>query len=249
MNPSALHIDHGVDAAWRDVTAWQATLDADRRRAHDVQTPAQRAITELVLERALAAGAEAVALTGSTVRRRRTAISDLDYHVVGPRPQQADFPADVDIYVADRRTFWRKLRSGDDFVQWTLREGCLLVDSGIFREGLEAVCVEGIWPDPGPKLERLPAHTKIVRRLLEMGDRDAAQAELRAALTSAARAVLLAAEVFPLARAELPEQLSMIGDDRLAHALQAMIEAEPSLEALERHAAILGEVAHVDAAA
>ena len=229
--------------------AWRDKLAADRRRAQEVQTRAQRAITDTIVQRALAAGAEAVALTGSTVRMRRTAISDLDYHVVGPRPEQADLPGDVDIYVGDRAAFWRKLRDGDDFVQWTLREGCLLVDSGIFREGLEAIFVEGIWPDPGPKLERLPAHMKIVRRLVGMGDRDAAQAELRAALTSAARAVLLAAEVFPLARAELPEQLSTIGAERLAHALRAMIEAEPSLDALELYADVLIEVAHLDGTA
>ena len=227
--------------------AWRAKLAADRRRAHEVQTRAQRAITDTVVQRALATGAEAVALTGSTVRMRRTAISDLDYHVVGPRPEQNDLPGDVDIYVGDRDAFWRKLRGGDDFVQWTLREGCLLVDSGIFREGLRAIAVEQIWPDHGPKLERLPDHIRLIDRLLTMGDREAAQAELRAALTSAARAVLLAGHVFPLARAELPEQLCAIGTNALAEGLRAVIETEPSLGELAGLGATLTDVVGIEA--
>lgn len=240
MSPAATHTATDLSAAWQDDGAWQERLEADRQRAQAVQTPPQRTVTDTVVERALAAGAEAVALTGSTVRMRRTAISDLDYHVVGSRPSVSDLPGEVDIYVGDRDAFWTKLRGGDDFVQWTLREGCILVDSGIFRDGLRAIAVEGLWPDPGPKLERLPAHVGLIARLLEMGDRDAAQAELRAALTSAARAVLLAAEVFPLARAELPDQLRAIGGSSLGDALQVLIETEPSLHELGHHRVILG---------
>jgi hypothetical protein len=222
---------------WQDDHAWESKLAADRRRADEFQTAAQREVTSIVVERAVTAGAEAVALTGSTARLSRTAISDLDYHVVGPRPKQDDLPGDVDIYVGDDDAFWTKLRAGDDFVQWTLRHGCLLVDSGIFRDGLRVVATEALWPDPAPKLARLAAHRELIDRLLAMGDQDAAQAELRAALTSGARAVLLGAGVFPLARAELPEQLNTIGADQLGHALKATIDSERSLEDL-RHLAL-----------
>lgn len=228
-----------VEAPWRDDRAWDAKLAADRRRAEEFQTAAQREITAVVIERAVAAGAEAVALTGSTARLRRTSISDLDYHVVGPRPRRDDLPGDVDIYVGDHEAFWRKLRAGDDFVQWTLRHGCLLVDTGIFRAGLRAIAAERLWPDPTLKLGRLAEHEKPIARLLAMRDRDAAQAELRAALTSGARAQLLAAGVFPLARAELPEQLSAIGADQFGDALKATIESEPALEDLRQLAAAL----------
>lgn len=232
-----------VEAPWRDDRAWDARLAADRRRAEEFQTGAQRDITAVVIERAVAAGAEAVALTGSTARLRRTSISDLDYHIVGPRPRQDDLPGDVDIYVGDHEAFWRKLRAGDDFVQWTLRHGCLLVDTGIFRAGLHAIATERLWPNPTLKLERLTEHEKLITRLLAMGDRDAAQAELRAALTSGARALLLAAGVFPLARAELPEQLSAIGADQLGTALKATIESEPALEHLRQLADALHGIA------
>lgn len=147
-----------VEASWQDDQAWESRLAADRRRADGFQTAAQRDITSIIVERAVAAGAEAVALTGSTARLSRTAISDLDYHVVGPRPKDDDLPGDVDIYVGGHEAFWTKLRGGDDFVQWTLRHGCLLVDSGIFREALRVIATEALWPDPGPKLERLAAH-------------------------------------------------------------------------------------------
>jgi len=66
-----------------------------------------------------------------------------------------------------------------------------------------------------------------------MGDRDAAQDQVRAALTSGARAVLLEQEVFPLARAELPAQLRLIGFEEVAAALEASMRAERSLEELE----------------
>lgn len=66
---------------------WSARLRDDRERAIKLQTRPQRQATETILRRALALGAEAVALTGSTVRGQRTAISDLDLMVVGRRKQ------------------------------------------------------------------------------------------------------------------------------------------------------------------
>ena len=64
----------------------------DRERAEHSQTPAQQAITATVMRRAIALGASGFALTGSTARKRRTAISDLDYHVIGKRPDVSDLP-------------------------------------------------------------------------------------------------------------------------------------------------------------
>jgi len=61
---------------------WSTRLREDRRRATELQTPAQRRATETIVQRALALGAEAVALTGSTVRGERTSGSDLDFMVV-----------------------------------------------------------------------------------------------------------------------------------------------------------------------
>ena len=134
-----------------------------------------------MVSRAVAIGAHAVALTGSTARDRRTSISDLDYHVVGQRPKVDDLPGDVDVYAGDPSHFWE----------------------------------------------------------IEMGDRDAAQSEVRAALTSAARGLLLEGGAFPLARSELPAQLRSLGHDRLASSLEATIHGEPPLTELERSLAAL----------
>lgn len=241
MNPSSpAHLpSHELDAAWSDDQTWAAKLDRDRERAHRNQTAAQREITEIIVSRSLAIGAEAVALTGSTARDSRTSISDLDYHVVGQRPKVDDLPGDVDVYAGDADHFWKKLRAGDDFVQWTLRLGCILHDSGIFRAGIEAIAKEELWPDPSDRVARLGEQEAIARRLLNMRDRDAAQTEIRAALTTAARGVLLANGSFPLARGELPAQLRSLGHDRLASALETTIHDEPRLEELEQSLAAL----------
>lgn len=213
--------------------SWKARIAQDRERATRHQSAPQREVTEEVLRRSLADGARAVALTGSIARGHRTEISDLDYHVVGRRPAFDDLPAEVDIYAGDVAHFWAKLRSGDDFVQWTLRFGCVLFDTGVFQAAWAAMHTERLWPDGDAKLRRLPEHREAARRLIEMGDRDAAQDEVRAALTTAARGLLLEADVFPLARSELPGQVEILGNARLAKALSGTIHAQRSLRQLD----------------
>lgn len=218
----------------RDDEAWQQRLAADASAAERLQTTEMREITAAVLERALAGGASAVALTGSTVRSRRTAISDLDFHVVGERPPTDDLPADVDVYAGDEAHLLGKLRSGDDFVQWTLRFGCVLADSGVLRAAGIEVVAQDLWPDGAAKLARLPEHRRLAERLLSVGDREAAQDQVRATLTSAARGLLLAAGAFPLARSELPGQLRLVGANPLAEPLDLVIHGNPSLHDLRR---------------
>lgn len=65
----------------RDV--WAERLDFDRERAVCHQSGELTAITEAIRKRALATGAKAVVLSGSTARGHRTRVSDLDYHVIG----------------------------------------------------------------------------------------------------------------------------------------------------------------------
>jgi hypothetical protein len=231
-----------VDDSWSDDRVWGARLAADRLRADQNQTVAQRAITSEIVRRAGETGARAVALTGSTARNCRTGISDLDHHVVGPRFKTRDLPGDVDVHCADSGTFWVRLHGGDDFVQWTLRLGCIIVDDGIFRTGLRAVGTELIWPDAGAKFTRLPEMRRLAERLVETGDRDAAQDQLRATLTSLARALLLESGIFPLAREELPGQLRSIGHGLVAGALAATIHGQPSLSDIRAGLCLLDHV-------
>jgi hypothetical protein len=229
--------------AWKTDLAWQDRLEQDLTRAESYQTTAQRHITETLLARARDLNAEAFALTGSMARHHRTAISDLDYHVIGPRPRSDDLADEIDIVAVDAIGFCRKLRAGDDYAQWTLRYGCILFDrTGIFRSGLRLLDEARLWPDTSRKHARLPAHKLHADRLISLGDRDAAQEQVRAALTSAARATLLDAHIFPLSRDELPQQLRDIGRTTLADALQSSIHAVLSLAQLARRLSAIDEV-------
>lgn len=219
---------------WHDESVWQQRLQRDQEVAVRHQSAEQQAITEVLMSRSRESGASAFALTGSTARAQRTAISDLDYHVIGERPLHSDLPDDVDVYATDLPGFWRKLNQGDDFVQWTLRYGCVLFDQGAFHQGMQHLASEDLWPSPKLKFARLAEHIRLARRLISMGDRDAAQDQVRATLTSVSRGLLLSARVFPLARAELPQQLTAIGLPELGQALRQSIGSELTLDQLSQ---------------
>lgn len=225
-----------MSANWLAASAseaeWQERLCADRSRADANQTPSQRTLTATVLERALDLGADAFVLTGSTARDSRAAGSDLDYHVVGTRPRTDDLPGEIDVVATSATRFRMQLLAGDDFVQWTLRYGCILHDGGVLRDGARLVLERCLWPSAARKLASIPDHRRETDRLLRMGDREAAQEQLRAMTTTAARALLLAVGEFPLARRELPSQLSRTGHDSLARALSWLISGEPDLAQL-----------------
>ncbi len=114
-----------------------------------------------------------------------------------------------------------------------------LFDTGIFRAATKAIVTENLWPDAGAKLSRVPAMRELASRLIRMGDRDAAQEQVRATLTSGARALLLEKDVFPLARSELPDQLLAVGYEEVAEALTATIRMERSLSELNGDLACL----------
>jgi len=191
---------------------WEDRLRNDRERASLYQSTSLQAVTAEVLRRAEGVEAAAVALTGSTARGQRTAISDLDFHLVGPRPDLSGLPGEVDLVADSFDRFQRRLTEGDDFVQWTVRLGCVLHDPDrIFRNAFARILREELWPEPQRKFERADALASLAERVLSIEDRDAAQEHLRAGLTSLARGFLLAEGVFPLAREELAEQLGEIG--------------------------------------
>jgi hypothetical protein len=212
---------------------WGRRIREDRDRAERYQTPEQRLITATVMSRSIALGASGFALTGSTARKRRTAISDLDYHVIGRRPDVSDLPGDVDVVATSTARFRSRLIEGDDFAQWTLRCGCVLHDTGPMRDGVRLIVEMDVWPHAQRKLDSLDVHRTEVERLIDMGDQDAAHEQLRAMLTTAARGLLLRARVFPFARKELPAQLERAGYGPLAQALRQMIHSTPHLDELE----------------
>lgn len=192
-----------------------------------VRAPAQQQATETILQRALAVGAEAVVLTGSTVRARRTAINDLDFMVLGERPGFSGNRQDVDVYAAGAEAFWRRLVAGDDYIQWTLRFGCVLHDDGILREASRYIEEKGLEPSAERKLVQAHRGLSLARLVLESCDLEAAREQSRAALTTVARWLLIANGVFPLSRDELAGQVLALGYFDLAAALDRLIHAAP----------------------
>lgn len=62
----------------------------------------------------------------------------------------------IDIYAGPAAALSAKLAAGDDFVQWTLRCGCILHDDGTLRAAAANVIDQRLWPDGSKKLGRLP---------------------------------------------------------------------------------------------
>jgi hypothetical protein len=215
-----------------DAELWTHRLLFDRQRAGRHQSAGLAAITTAVESRARTAGAATLVLTGSTARGARSSVSDLDYHVIGVRPDLDDLPAEIDLYCDEPAEFLAKLERGDDFAHWTLRHGCVLFDSGVLREAAVEVAGRDLWPDPERKLRQARSTLDFAERLLASGDHHAALEQVRGALSLAARWWLLAHDVFPLARAELPTQLHLLHQPALARALSATIHDRPDLDSL-----------------
>jgi hypothetical protein len=225
MTPAPVATRVGVD-----YDKWSTRLREDRRRATELQTPVHRQATATILQRALALGAEAVALTGSTVRAQRTTGSDLDFMVIGERPDSSGVREDVDVYAAGAKAFWERLLAGDDYIQWTLRFGCILHDNGILREASRYIEEHDLAPSAERKLIQADRGLSLAWRVLESGDVDAAREQCRAALTTITRWLLIANGEFPLSRDELSDQLVTLDCPELATALHRLIHGEPSSE-------------------
>lgn len=212
---------------------WAERLNFDRERAERHQSDRLAWVTDAVRERSLAAGAEAVVLSGSTARGHRTRVSDLDYHVIGASAVDvADLPQEIDLYADEVDRFWRKLREGDDFAHWSVWYGCVLFDAGVMREAAAFVAAHDAWPDPERKMRQARQALDYAERLIESGDYGAALEQTRGALSLAARWELLSNDVFPLARDEMPAQLAGLGLARLASDLRRSIRGRPRAEEL-----------------
>lgn len=226
-----------------DAELWASRLLVDRRRAACHETAELARITAEVEFRARRSGAAALVLTGSTARGRRSAVSDLDYHVIGAFPDLCDMPAEIDLYCDEPAEFIAKLERGDDFAHWTLRHGCVLFDSGALREAAARAVDRDLWPDPERKLRQARHTLDFAERLLASGDRGAALEQVRGAVSLTARWWLLARDVFPLARAELPGQLCELNQFALARALATTIHERPDPTSLAASLAIASSLA------
>jgi hypothetical protein len=213
---------------------WASRLLLDRERAARHQSAELATITRVVESRSRALSAAALVLAGSTARGRRTRVSDLDFHVIGARPRIDDLRADIDLYSDEPAEFEAKLARGDDFAHWTLRYGCILFDSGVMRAAAADVASHDLWPDPERKLRQARRALDFAERLAESADYAALLEQVRGALSLTARWWLLAHDVFPLARDELPGQLAELRQPALAWSLADSIHDRPNTVALAR---------------
>ncbi len=213
-----------------DPELWASRLLLDRERAARHQTTELASITAAVQSRSHELGAAALILTGSTARGARTALSDLDYHVIGARPSLDDLPADIDLYCDYPAELEAKLAAGDDFAHWSARYGCVLFDDGAFEAAVAATC--DVWPDPDRKLRQARRALDFAERLAASGDYPALLEQVRGALSLTARWWLLTHDVFPLARDELSGQLVELHQAAFARDLAASIHERPDPDAL-----------------
>jgi hypothetical protein len=220
-------------SGWRDDGSWARRLKEDQAAVARLMPPGLRPLHDMVVARARAGGAQALILSGSTARGRRTAISDLDYHLIGGPIETRDLAYELDLHVRSPDKLEHEILAGDDVVQWSLRFGRVLFDDGTLWLALRLIAEERPWPDVERKREHAAKSLDLAGRVIESGDPDGALLQVRTALSLTARAFLLSQGTFPLARAELPDQLAGARCHEAARALRAAIEEHPSLDELE----------------
>lgn len=220
------------DHASISTEAWERRLSRDLRAIERLVPTGLRDLHATVVARARDAEAHGLVLSGSTARRRRTEISDLDYHVVGRKIDTCDLSAELDLHVLSTRELEVDVLAGDDFVQWSLRFGRVIFDDGTLLQALRLMADRRPWPDVERKQRHAAKSLELARRVVETGDEDGALMQVRTALSLAARAHLLAHGEFPMTRAELPHQLEAAGNVAAADVLRSCIHGQPSLASL-----------------
>lgn len=189
-------------------------------------------ITHAIEARSHELGADALVLTGSTARNRRTRVSDLDYHVIGGKPDVEGLPSDIDLYSDEPDAFLAKLFKGDDFAHWTLRYGCVLFDNGVLRRAANVAIEHDLWPDSERKSRQARRAIDFSQKLAATGDYAALLEVSRGAFSLTARWWLISHDVFPLARDELAQQLVETDQPGLATALERTIHSRPTAAAI-----------------
>lgn len=212
--------------------AWRRKLERDAVEIGRSLPTELRQLHRSVVDRARSVHANALIMTGSTARRRRTAISDLDYHLIGLRIETKDLPRELDLHLLPAEKLESDVLGGDDFIQWSLRFGCIVFDDGSARRALRLIAARRCWPDADRKRAHAAKSLDLARRFVATADEDGALVQVRTALSLAARARLLSAGVFPLSRVELPDQLLALGCPDVAHDLAATISGSLTLAEL-----------------
>lgn len=69
-----------------------------------------------------------------------------------------------------QKAFWERLLAGDDYIQWTLRFGCILHDDGILQAASDCIEEKGLTPSAERKLIQARRGLGLAQLVLESGD-------------------------------------------------------------------------------
>ena len=176
---------------------------------------------------------EAIVATGSSVRDVEHS-DDLDLVLVYRecRPILPRQPISIDLRLYEQDDVLQKLAKCHDYLSWTVRYGRVLFESRDWWTTLRADWKDRLsLPSVTDALERAQKAEGLYKKLIEIGDTDAAADLQLSMLTFLSRAALSKANVFAKSRPELPDQLCQIGErvlaERLIDALERRTERTP----------------------
>lgn len=161
--------------------------------------------------------AEFVVVIGSWARRTQSPeASDLDLLIGVPSSSRCPSRNRMHVICLSSEELARRVSEGDDLAIWSLKFGIPLSGRRKWQRLRDALLPAAPWPDSSKKFHLAHRALQYAKDLADMGDREAAQEELKAGLGHLARARLLKRGVFPLSRPELHAQLSNHGIVELA---------------------------------
>jgi len=173
-------------------------------------------------------------LIGSVARGTETAKSDIDVLAVGDHALRLpQTPARFHVQTTTMDALLKKLAERDDFSAWCVRYGVPLCRAERW-EALRRSDEAQVWPDWRRKVAHAFRRLTLAARLRELGDDDAAGEEMLYSLGHVARGLLLRADVFPLSRAELIDQVCQIGFKPLSNLIEGFIYAEDTSAILDQ---------------
>ncbi len=157
-----------------------------------------------------------VILVGSVARKADTENSDVDLLLISRGSlNDLNIPRRVHAMRSTPESFLEQLEAGEDFEAWCVRFGIVVSDNGLWSQILERPETQ-IWPSWRKKVMHGARRLILAGRLIATGDLDAAAEEMLYATGHIARGFLLRANIFPLSRPELEEQIRTLGYPHLA---------------------------------
>jgi len=168
----------------------------------------------------------AVVAVGSAVRPAVPS-ADLDLVVIcrEPSDMKARPPLEIDLRKYRVRQLQHELATGNDVLVWAVKFGRVLFQRNRYWDALVESWHDKV-PLPSPQVAAQRANEALCRlkKVLELGDFDAAEEQALSYATHLARAELLKRDVYPASRPELPLQLREVGAEEAADCFAQLLD-------------------------